>query len=116
MNGPTPSMFDMFKAIAWRSPKRRSRGRPSFSFSVDAEFMWIWMKDAAHNNKIKIVSRDYSSGCDRMQTQQTKSEELNYETSKIIRNSGVHGRRYSRGSVSGPNSTFRVTACREDPC
>jgi hypothetical protein len=39
----------MFKAIAWSNPKRLSRGRPSISFSVDVELMWLLMKNAAHN-------------------------------------------------------------------
>jgi hypothetical protein len=49
INGPTPIMFDMFKAVAWSSPKRRSRGRPSVSLSVDAGLMWVDMKDGAHH-------------------------------------------------------------------
>jgi len=49
MNGPTPIMFDMFKAVAWSSPKRLSRGWPSFSLSVDAELIWIIYEGGAHH-------------------------------------------------------------------
>src|SRR3989442_5028895 len=41
MNGPTPIMFDMFRAVACTSPKRLSRGAPSFPTFRDSDAMEI---------------------------------------------------------------------------
>src|SRR5947207_11593920 len=41
MNGPTPIMFDMFRAVACTNPKRLSRGAPSFSDLGDSDGMEI---------------------------------------------------------------------------
>src|SRR2546423_885991 len=41
MNGPTPIMFDMFRAVACTSPKRLSRGAASFSDLGDSDGMEI---------------------------------------------------------------------------
>src|SRR5713226_494053 len=41
MKGPTPIMFDMFRAVACTSPKRLSRGAASFSRFRDSDAMEI---------------------------------------------------------------------------
>src|SRR5437764_1271335 len=39
MNGPIPIMFDMFSAVAWSKPKRRSRcGRVDCSAAINADY------------------------------------------------------------------------------
>jgi hypothetical protein len=41
MNGPTPIMFDMFRAVDCTNPKRLSRGAASFSGFRDSDAMEI---------------------------------------------------------------------------
>src|SRR5258707_15557777 len=55
MNGPTPIMFDMFRAVACTSPNRLSRGALSFSRFRDSDAMEI----IETSSEVHIISEHY---------------------------------------------------------